>query len=374
MATEDGTPTDEFESTKGRSGAAGRTASVIEPLLRHDRLRYYLQLLPAALMLGAFMFLPIVAIVVLSFALPSPFGIRLGFEVGNYLSFFTTYRFMRFVDTVLAGLLQVAIAFVVGFPLAYYTGVRMRGSKYTFPILLLFTIPFITNYIMRTLSWIAFLGREGVFNTVLVSAGVVGAPIEWMLYSDFAVHVSLIASYVPYLLFPTWLAMNRIDDDVLRASGDLGASPLQTFRYVVVPLAIRLRRSAEHPAARWFSRNSGKVNLSIFFTLVIILGTVAPPIMMMEFSPSFADNGGEPFGGELVCEDGEAVITCQVNEPEGFDRIEITTGGETIRTVDGPPFEFELQRENIRDTRTGREFTVLYYNDGEIANRQIHRI
>jgi hypothetical protein len=143
---------------------------------------------------------------------------------------------------------------------------------------------------------------------------------------------------------------------------------------VVVPLTIRLRRSAEHPAARWFSRNSGKVNLSIFFTLVIILGTVAPPIMMMEFSPSFADNGGEPFGGELVCEDGEAVITCQVNEPEGFDRIEITTGGETIRTVDGPPFEFELQRENIRDTRTGREFTVLYYNDGEIANRQIHRI
>jgi ABC-type spermidine/putrescine transport system permease subunit I len=238
MATEDGTPTDEFESTKGRSGAAGRTASVIEPLLRHDRLRYYLQLLPAALMLGVFMFLPIVAIVVLSFALPSPFGIRLGFEVGNYLSFFTTYRFMRFVDTVLAGLLQVAIAFVVGFPLAYYTGVRMRGSKYTFPILLLFTIPFITNYIMRTLSWIAFLGREGVFNTVLVSAGVVGAPIEWMLYSDFAVHVSLIASYVPYLLFPTWLAMNRIDDDVLRASGDLGASPLQTFRYVVVPLAM----------------------------------------------------------------------------------------------------------------------------------------
>jgi hypothetical protein len=143
---------------------------------------------------------------------------------------------------------------------------------------------------------------------------------------------------------------------------------------VVVPLTIRLRRTAEHPAARWFSRNSGKVNLSIFFTLVIILGTVTPPIMMMEFSPEFSADSGEPFGGDLVCDDGTEVVSCEVNQPEGFDRIEITTGGETITTVDGPPFEFEIQRSKIEKTRTGREFTVLYYNDGEIANRQIHRV
>jgi len=238
MATEDKTTTDEFETQNQSPPAAKRTANVVELVLEHDRLRFYLQLLPAAFMLGVFMFVPILAIIVLSFAQPSPFGIELGFEIQNYLDFFTTYRFTRFIDTVLAGVLQVGIAFVVGFPLAYYTGIRMRGSKYTFPILLLFTIPFLTNYIMRTLSWIAFLGREGVFNTVLVSVGIVSEPLEWMLYSDFAVHVSLIASYVPYLLFPTWLAMSRIDDDVLRASGDLGASPLQTFRYVVMPLAM----------------------------------------------------------------------------------------------------------------------------------------
>jgi len=143
---------------------------------------------------------------------------------------------------------------------------------------------------------------------------------------------------------------------------------------VVVPLTIRLRRTAEHPAARWVSRNSGKVNLSIFFTLVIVLGTVTPPIMMMEFSPEFSDSGGESFDGDLVCDDGEELISCQVEQPEGFDTIEITTGGETIMTVDGPPFEFEIPRTDIAETRTGREFTVLYRNDGEIVNRQIHRV
>jgi ABC-type spermidine/putrescine transport system permease subunit I len=103
---------------------------------------------------------------------------------------------------------------------------------------LLFAIPFITNYILRTLSWIAFLGRQGGVNTLLLSLGVIDESIGWLLFSDFAVHVSLIASYVPYLLFPTWLAMTRIDDDVLRASSDLGASPLQTIRYVVLPLSM----------------------------------------------------------------------------------------------------------------------------------------
>jgi ABC-type spermidine/putrescine transport system permease subunit I len=238
MATEEGELTGGVRDAQANHSPVERFPSVLRPLLEHDRARYYLQVLPAAIMLGVFMFIPILAIVVISFALPSPFGIRLGFEVGNYVEFFTTYRFMRLVDTVLAGGLQVVIAFIVGFPLAYYTGIRMRGSQYTFPLLLLFAIPFITNYILRTLSWIAFLGREGVVNTILIALGLANSSVGWLLYSDFAVHVSLIASYIPYMVFPTWLAMSRIDDDVLRASYDLGGSPLQTIRYVVLPLSM----------------------------------------------------------------------------------------------------------------------------------------
>jgi len=238
MATEESDFSGELREQRPDHSPVERLPSVLQPFLEHDRVRYYLQVLPAALMLGVFMFLPILGIIVLSFAEPSPFGIQLGFDLGSYMEFFSTYRFMRLIDTVLAGILQVFIAFVVGFPLAYYTGIRMRDSKYTLPLLLLFAIPFITNYILRTLSWIAFLGRQGVVNTILRALGISNEPVSWLLFSDFAVHVSLIASYIPYMLFPTWLAMSRIDNDVLRASSDLGASPLQTIRYIVLPLSL----------------------------------------------------------------------------------------------------------------------------------------
>jgi ABC-type spermidine/putrescine transport system permease subunit I len=238
MATEESDLSGELREQRPDHSPVERLPSVLQPFLEHDRVRYYLQVLPAALMLGVFMFLPILGIIVLSFAEPSPIGIQLGFDLGSYVEFFSTYRFMRLIDTVLAGILQVFIAFVVGFPLAYYTGIRMRDSKYTLPLLLLFAIPFITNYILRTLSWIAFLGRQGVVNTILRALGISNEPVSWLLFSDFAVHVSLIASYIPYMLFPTWLAMSRIDNDVLRASSDLGASPLQTIRYIVLPLSL----------------------------------------------------------------------------------------------------------------------------------------
>lgn len=238
MATEKSEIDRELSEAGADHSPVERIPGVFRPILEHDRARYYLQIAPAAFLLGVFMFVPLLGVVIISFGEPSPFGLELGLNPENYVEFFTSYRLGRFVDTILAGLLQVVIAFIVGFPLAYYTGIKMRGSSYTLPLLLLFAIPFITNYILRTLSWIAFLGREGVVNTLLQLLGLINEPLDWLLFSDFAVHVSLVASYVPFLLFPTWLAMSRIDDDVLRASSDLGASPLQTIRYVVMPLAL----------------------------------------------------------------------------------------------------------------------------------------
>lgn len=230
----------QYEVTEAANthSSIGRMPQIIHPFLEHDRIRYSLQLLPIVFLLGVFLFLPLLGIIIISFSKVSPFGIEFGFHFDSYIQFFTTYHFERFFDTVLAGLLQVVIAFLVGFPIAYYTGIHMRDSDYTLPLLLLFAIPFITNYILRGLAWISFLGRGGVINSVLMSLSIVREPIQWLLYSDFAVHISLIASYIPYLLFPTWLAMNRIDEDVLQASTDLGASPFQTIRYIVLPLSM----------------------------------------------------------------------------------------------------------------------------------------
>ena len=144
---------------------------------------------------------------------------------------------------------------------------------------------------------------------------------------------------------------------------------------VVVPLTIRLRRTAEHPLARTLSRNSGKINLTIFFILVIIVGTITPGFMLFEFSPSFGGDGTTDVSGDIVCEFGETAISCHVEEPQGIDYVEVTSGGETLATADQPPYAFEIQRSEVAETRTGKEFVVTYRNeDGERLRRYVRTV
>ncbi|MEY7849592.1 ABC transporter permease [Natrarchaeobius sp. A-rgal3] len=166
------------------------------------------------------------------------FGVEYSFTLENYVEFFTSYQLGVFFQTVAAAAFQVVIAVAFGFPIAYYTGIRMRGSKYAFPLLLLFAVPFFVSYILRAMAWIGFLGNQGVFNSALMTLGITDGPIGWFLYSQFAVHVSLPASYIPFVVFPAWLAMARIGDETLSASADLGATPIQTIRHVVLPLSM----------------------------------------------------------------------------------------------------------------------------------------
>jgi len=207
-------------------------------LSQNDRLRYVLQLVPWIFVLALFVYVPLLAILVWSVAIPGPLGFEIGFSLENFTDFFESYRLGVFINTVGEGLLQVVIALVVGFPIAYYAGIKKRDSKYTFPLLLLFAIPFLTNYILRTLSWIAWLGSDGIINSVLGWLGVIEEPLGWLLFSKFAVRVALVASYLPFMIFPAWLAMSRIDDEILQAGADLGGTPLQNIRYIVLPLSM----------------------------------------------------------------------------------------------------------------------------------------
>ena len=215
-----------------------RAPAPVRPFLENDRLRHLALVAPWAAVLVLFVFVPLAAVVGWSLTTPTLFGMEYTFTTQNYAEFVTSYRLGTFFNTVLAALLQAAIAVAFGFPIAYYAGIRMRGSKYTFPLLLLFAVPFFVSPILRAIAWIGFLGDQGLFNFVLLSIGLVDEPVGWFLYSHFAVHVSLPTTYVPFVVFPTWLAMARIDDSMLSASADLGATPLQKIRHVVVPLSM----------------------------------------------------------------------------------------------------------------------------------------
>jgi ABC-type spermidine/putrescine transport system permease subunit I len=105
-------------------------------------------------------------------------------------------------------------------------------------VLLLVTVPFLINYIIRNFAWTWLLGRTGPINTGLMTAGLTDGPVDWLLYSDFAVFVGLISSYMPFMIFPLWLSLSGIDRRLLEASAMLGGSPPVTFLRITLPLSL----------------------------------------------------------------------------------------------------------------------------------------
>lgn len=140
---------------------------------------------------------------------------------------------------------------------------------------------------------------------------------------------------------------------------------------LVVPATIRLRRRADNPVARVISRNSGKINITIFFTLVIIVGAIAPSIMLLEFSPGLLDGDGSPTAsGDLDCVTTGDPITCTVTNPSGIDHVVVESGGTELARDSDPPFEVTFDRADLRETRTGLEFRV-YYRDADGTDLQV---
>lgn len=206
------------------------------------RILLTLQLAPAIVFVAGVVFIPLASVFAWSFWTMEGRRLVPSFSTDAYARFFgatgDTFRLEVFATSLRIAVTQTAIALVLGFAIAYFVGVRMRGSKYVLPLLLLFAVPFLTSYLMRTLSWHAVLQRFGLINTVLLGLGVIQEPMTWLLFSEFAVHVGLLSTYLPFMIFPVWLAMSRIDPTVLLASADLGGTPRDTLFRIVIPLTL----------------------------------------------------------------------------------------------------------------------------------------
>ena len=112
----------------------------------------------------------------------------------------------------------------------------LSGPRRATLLLALFTIPFFTSGLVRAFAWRLVLGREGIINNALISLGIVHAPVEWLLFSDFAVVLGMVAAHLPLAIIPIVLAYSRIESSVIRASQDLGAGFWTIFSSIVLPL------------------------------------------------------------------------------------------------------------------------------------------
>ena len=129
------------------------------------------------------------------------------------------------------------ITLILGFAIAYFLAFHVRLLGVQIVLFLLCTIPSWTSNVIRMISWIPLLGRNGLINQTLVKLHIVNQPVEWLLFSDFAVILAFVHLYTLFMIVPIFNSLMRIDRSLLEAATDAGASGWQTLSNVVLPLA-----------------------------------------------------------------------------------------------------------------------------------------
>jgi spermidine/putrescine transport system permease protein len=125
---------------------------------------------------------------------------------------------------------------LLGYPMAYFLSFYAGSKKDLFYQLVI--IPLWVSYLVRAYAWKTILGSEGVLNTLLQYMHLIKHPLEFLLYSPFAVVLTLTHIYTPFTILPIYASLEHIPRNLVEASHDLGASPAQTFWRVILPLSI----------------------------------------------------------------------------------------------------------------------------------------
>lgn len=197
-----------------------------------------LQALPLFAILGTFLLLPLAMIVVVSFWDYDFAQMYPGFVLTNYtdtLGSWVTWK--TYLNTLKYAVTVWAITLVLGFWVAYFLAFHIRTTAMQSVLFLVCTVPFLTSNIIRMISWIPVLGRNGLVNTALVGTGIVPEPIEWLLYSDFAVILAMVHLYTLFMVTPIFNTLMRIDRALIEAARDAGAGSLQILTNIILPLA-----------------------------------------------------------------------------------------------------------------------------------------
>ena len=213
--------------------------------LRELRATPYWQAAPIALVFFLFFVLPLIVTLIVSFWNYTEYSIEPAFTFNNYQQIFdgclsklpelcTTFK--TYLSTLKFCLIVWATTLVLGFTVAYFLAFHVRSLTMQVVLFLLCTIPFWTSNVIRMISWIPLLGRNGLVNQALVGAGVVSEPVEWLLYSDFAVVLAFVHLYTLFMVVPIFNSMMRIDRSLVEAAYDGGASGWQTLWNVIIPL------------------------------------------------------------------------------------------------------------------------------------------
>ena len=222
-----------------------RAALPLASRARGRTLSAWWQAAPLSLVFALFFLVPLALILMVSFWDFNEYELLPGFTFKNYISIFEgcsnadelCVTFKTYLSTFKFSFLVWLITLVIGFAVSYFLAFHVRSSSVQTVLFVLCTIPFWTSNVIRMISWVPLLGRNGLVNQGLVGSGLVTTPVEWLLFSDFSVVLAFVHLYTMFMIVPIFNSMMRIDRSLLEAASDSGASSWQTLWNVIVPLS-----------------------------------------------------------------------------------------------------------------------------------------
>jgi putrescine transport system permease protein len=215
-----------------------------------DRLWRLLVILPPYFWLLVFFLAPFAIVLKISFADPiiamPPFSPLINpAENGKpwLLVTLDNYRFLiedklywiSYLKSIKVAFISTLLCLLLGYPMAYGMA-RAKPAVRNF-LLLLIILPFWTSFLLRVYAWIGMLGKNGIINNMLSSLGLIDAPLE-MLYTDTAVYIGIVYTYIPFMILPLYATLEKLNLDFHEAAEDLGAKPWQVFIDVTLPLSM----------------------------------------------------------------------------------------------------------------------------------------
>jgi spermidine/putrescine transport system permease protein len=195
------------------------------------RLATALLLTPAAFWFLMLLILPLAVVIVYSFGeRAATGGYQAAFTFGNYLNL--PARLTAFRNTLTLAPAGTLICLLIGYPLAYFLAVKASAKSRLFLVILVI-VPFWTSFLIRTYAWMFILGGRGIPALL----GWIGIEDVRLINTPLAVLIGIVYGYLPLMVFPIFVSLEKLDKRLLEASEDLGANPWGTFRQVTLPLS-----------------------------------------------------------------------------------------------------------------------------------------
>ncbi len=183
-----------------------------------------------------FFAIPMALTVVFSFFERTMFWMEPGFSLKAYENFFFSARLKNFLSSMYYSLIAVVICFILGFPIAVFLR-RSVPQVAQHRVILLFILPFMVSEIIRIFALRPVLQRNGLINTALQNLGIIDEPLTILIYSHTGVIIGEVLSFLPFIVFAGFLAMEAVPKYIFEVCDDIGAGPFARFRDVILPLA-----------------------------------------------------------------------------------------------------------------------------------------